>query len=286
VATVGAVVGFSLNSLTYAISAAMLFLLVVPRAAGSGTALPTTAGARTPAKNSSFGAELLEGFSYVRSQPALLYTIISSLVANFFIAFYFQYVVIYVSVALHGSASLYGVASGLSAIGFGVGAVLAGRFRLVRWTGWVYILSWGIGGLSVAALGIWASSPLLLVVSLGFAICGGLGNTCYFACVQRIVPGHLLGRFFAIDEVTSFAIIPLGQIFGGIAILYLGVLHTELIAGLGASFSILALLASRSARNLSDRGVAGTSEAPPAVHDPSRPSTDGPSLAATFLAPA
>jgi MFS family permease len=288
VVTIGAAAGFTLNSLTYAVSAAMLFLLVVPRGARPTGAPSPAPGAASgaPTKRSSFTRELAEGFSYVRSQPALLYTILSSLAANFFIAFYFQYIVIFVSVGLHGSASLYGIATALSSVGFGVGALLVGRFRLTRWTGWVYILGWGLGGLLVVALGLFPSDALLLVVSMGFSAVAGLANTAYFATVQRIVPGHLLGRFFAIDEVTSFAILPLGQIVGGLVILTLGIDRAYVISGLGSSISILALLFSRSSRNLSDRaptppaavGVLG----PPA---PPSPSPDGAALAATFLAP-
>jgi hypothetical protein len=95
-------------------------------------------------------------------------------------------------------------------------------------------------------------------------VLSGVANTSYLTCVQRVVPGPLLGRFFAIDEVGSFAVIPLGQIVGGILVVTAGVDAAFLIAGLGTAASSFVLLASRPARELSDQVPAPVAEARPA----------------------
>ncbi|MCI4357090.1 MAG: MFS transporter [Thermoplasmata archaeon] len=256
--TVGAVAGFSLNALTYALSAAMLFLLVIPRVAGS----TRPSGAAPPAAHPSYLADLREGFDFVRSQPALLWTILASLVANFFLAFYLLYLVVYVPLGLHAGASVYGAAVAMSGLGYGIGSLLVGRYRLARRAGYVYIFGWGAVGLLITVLAIAPTIGVLLAVAPAVGILSGVANTSYLTCVQRVVPGPLLGRFFAIDEVGSFAVIPLGQIVGGILVVTAGVDLAFLIAGLGTAASSFVLLTSRPARELSDRVLARAPGAP------------------------
>jgi predicted MFS family arabinose efflux permease len=245
VVTVGAVGGFSLNAFTYAISAAMIFLLVVPRSTAP-------AGTGTPGPKPSYLADLSEGFRFVRSRPALLWTILASLVANFFLAFYLLYLVVFVPNGVHAGATVYGIAVALSAIGFGAGSLVVGRWGLVRRAGWTYILGWTAAGVVLLLLGLFPSVPFLLVATPAFGVLGGVGNTAYLTCVQRIVPGPMLGRFFAIDEVASFAVIPLGQVVGGILVVMSGVVTTFVVAGVGTTVSAAVLLLSREARELSD----------------------------------
>jgi MFS family permease len=252
VATVGAIEGFSLNALTYALSAATLFLLVIPRSpSGAPSSAPTSAGAR-----SSFLSDLREGFAYIRSQPALLWTILASLVANFFLAVYLLYLVVYVPVGVGAGPGVYGAAVALSGLGFGAGGLLVGRWHLARRTGLVYIGGWTAAGVLIALLALAPSVPLLLGASAGIGVLGGTANTTYLTCVQRIVPGPLLGRFFAIDEVGSFAVIPLGQVVGGLLVVAAGIDAAFLVAGVGSAASAAVLLASRSARELSDEPLA------------------------------
>ena len=262
VVTVGAVAGFSLNALTYAVSAVTLFLLVVPRTGpGPGSASPPE-----PRGRRSYVADLREGFAFVRSSAALLWTILASLVANFFLAFYFLYLVVYVPVSLGAGAAVYGTAVALSGLGYGIGSLLVGRFHLARRAGYVYIFGWGSVGILIALLAVVPSVPLLLTIAPAVGVLSGAANTSYLTCVQRVVPGPLLGRFFAIDEVGSFAVLPLGQIAGGLTVVTVGVGWAFLIAGVGTALSSFVLLASRPARELSDahpspapsgRGTAG-----------------------------
>ncbi len=239
---VGAATDFSLNALTYVVSAAMIAFVVLPPARRAPTAAVAT-------RRSLFG-DVREGLAYVRSQPALLWTIVGSLGANFFLAIYGTYEVVYVVGFLHAGAATFGVIAAANGTGFGLGSLLPGRLGLVRRAGLVYAVSWAIGGVLITELALVRSIPNTFVVFAVVGLLGGLGNTTYLACVQRIVPEALLGRFFSIDEVGSFAVIPLGQIAGGVLLTVLGIPVTYAIVGAGAFACSATLLLSRNVRRL------------------------------------
>jgi len=243
IVAVGAATDFSLNALTYVLSAAMIAFVVLP---------PARRPAPPPAAEAprSLLGEVGEGFRYVRGQPALLYTILSSLGSNFFMAIYGTYEVVYALSFLRAGAAVYGVLAAMTGVGFGLGSLLAGRIGAVRRAGVVTILSWSVGAGLIAETGLVRSVPNALVV---FAVVGallGLGNTAYLACVQRVVPEALLGRFFSIDEVVSFAIIPLGTIAGGLLLTTIGVGPTYVLCGIGGFACTAPLALSRSVRRL------------------------------------
>lgn len=91
-----------------------------------------------------------------------------------------------------------------------------------------------MAGLMIIAIGLVRDLTSASLLSLAFGTLGGMGNTTFFAAVQREVPSHLLGRYFATDEAGSFAMIPAGQVIGGILILSIGVGATYIFAGIGA----------------------------------------------------
>ena len=249
---VGAATDFSINALTYVVSAAMIAFVVLPPARRAPSPLPT-AGRR------SLVGDVREGLAYVRSQPALLWTIVGSLGANFFLAIYGTYEVVYVLSFLRAGAAVYGVVAAMNGIGFGVGSLATGRLGAVRRAGLVYIGTWASGGLLIVELAFVRSVPNTIAVFAVVGFLGGLGNTTYLACVQRIVPEALLGRFFSIDEVGSFAIIPLGQVAGGVLLTLVGVPTTYVLCGAGAFACTATLLLSRSVRRLGV-GPAGRAE--------------------------
>jgi MFS family permease len=238
---VGAATDFSLNALTYVVSAAILAFVVLP---------PARRAPADAAPRGSLLGEVREGFAYVRSQPALLWTIVSSLGANFFLAIYGTYEVVYVLGFLGAGPAVYGVVAAMNGIGFGVGSLVAGRLGTVRRAGLAFVATWCAGGLLIAELGVVRSVPNTVAV---FAVVGallGLGNTTYLACVQRVVPEPLQGRFFGIDEVGSFGVIPLGTVAGGVLLTTAGVSLTYVLCGLGAFACTVPLLLSRSVRRL------------------------------------
>lgn len=239
---VGAATDFSLNALTYVVSAAMIAFVVLPPARR-----PVVG---RPAPRRSLLGEVREGLAYVRGQAALLWTILGSLGANFFLAIYGTYEVVYVLAFLKAGAAVFGILAAVNGVGFGVGSLLPGRLGLVRRAGLTYIVTWAAAGLLVTELAVVRSVPNAVVVFAVVGALGGLGNTTYLACVQRIVPEALLGRFFSIDEVGSFAVIPLGQVAGGVLLTLVGVPVTYVVVGLGAFACTVTMVLSRSVRRL------------------------------------
>jgi predicted MFS family arabinose efflux permease len=242
IVVIGAASDFSLNALTYVVSAAMIAFVVLPPA--------RRAPAAPSAAHGSLLGEVREGLAYVRGEAALLWTILASLGANFFLSIYGTYEVVYVLSFLRANAEIYGLLAATSGVGFGVGSLSAGRLGTVRYAGLVYTGTWAIGGLLIVELAFVRSVPNAAAVFAAVGFLGGLGNSTYLACVQRIVPEGLLGRFFSIDEVGSFAVIPLGQIAGGVLLVLVGIPVTYVVAGAGAFGCTILLLLSRSARRL------------------------------------
>ena len=242
IAVVGVATDFSLNALTYVISAGMLAFVVLPPGRRAPRSEPEPAG--------SLLSEVREGFAYVRGQGALLWTILSSLGANFFLAIYGTYEVVYVVSFLRVGPALYGLLAAMNGVGFGAGSVLAGRLRSVHRAGAVCITTWSLGGLLIVELALVRSVPNALVVFAAVGVLLGLGNTTYQAYVQRVVPEPLLGRYFSIEQVGGYATTPLGQVAGGLLLVLVGVSTTYAIIGAGAFACSIALLLSRDVRRL------------------------------------
>ena len=226
VITVGVVGGLLVNALTFGFSGAMIFLMVIPALANSDAA--------PGASRTSLLTEVREGMRYLRSQKPLLWITLSGMVANFFLSLFFAFIVIYASVQLHESATGFGILLAAGAAGWGIGAILPGRIGTEQAPALWYSAAWTTAGLVIIAIGLVRDLPSASLLSLAFGILGGIGNTTFFAAVQRQVPPHLLGRYFATDEAGSFAMIPAGQVAGGVLILAFGIGATYVLAGIGA----------------------------------------------------
>ncbi|HEV2449268.1 MAG TPA: MFS transporter [Thermoplasmata archaeon] len=240
VVTVGAVVGLALNAFTFAISAAMIFLMVIPTAPSASSA--------TGSPRRSLLAAVVEGFRFLRSQRALLLITLTAMVANFFLAIWGGFTVIYAAVQLHQGAEGFGILVAANTAGFAIGAILPGRLRTDRAPGIWLIASWGLVGFFI--LGLAFTSSLLLAVPLTL-VAGALlsiGNTTWLSGVQRTVPDEYLGRYFATDEAGSFAMIPLGIAVGGLLVVFLGISVAYIIAAAGGGLINLVLVFSPAVR--------------------------------------
>jgi MFS family permease len=226
VITVGVVGGLLANALTFGFSGAMIFLMVIPALAPKD---PLAGGPRV-----SLLSEVREGMQYLRSQKPLLWITLSGMVANFFLSLFFAFIVIYASVQLHQSAAGFGILLAAGAAGWGIGAILPGRIGTESAPALWYAGVWTTAGLIIVAIGLVRDLTSASLLSLAFGTLGGIGNTTFFASVQREVPPHLLGRYFATDEAGSFAMIPAGQVVGAVLILSVGIGATYVFAGIGA----------------------------------------------------
>ena len=241
VVTVGAVVGLALNALTFAISGAMIFMMVIPiaqRAKPAGSS----------GKSSLLG-EVGEGLRYVRSQTALLIITLSAMGANFFLSIWGGFTVIYVAIQLHQGAAGFGIVVAANTAGFALGALLPGRLHTERAPGIWLVGAWGVVGFFVIGLALTSSLPFAVVLTFLGGTFLSIGNTTWLSGVQKVVPDEFLGRYFATDEAGSFAMIPAGVAVGGVLVLLIGISNSYLIAGVGVLLINLILVFSPKVRH-------------------------------------
>lgn len=247
--TVGAVAGLAINALTFAISGALIFLMLIPRGAG-----PEPAGGAQP--RPSLLREVAEGLRYLRSQRSLLLITLAAMVANFFLSIWGGFTVVYVVAQLRLGATGFGILMAATTAGFALGALLPARLHSDRSPGaWLYV-TWGIVGFFLIGLALTSNFLLALVFEFAAGLLLSFGNTTWLSGVQRTVPDALLGRYFATDEAGSFAMIPAGIAVGGVLVVLLGISATYLIAGIGDLGTGVLLVASPSVWRWG-RGTAG-----------------------------
>ena len=239
--TLGAAAGLALNAFTFAISAVMIFLMVIPSAAGR-PAVPGPEG-------SSLLREVGDGLRYLRSQRALLIITVTAMGANFFLTIWGAFTVIYAAVQLHEGATGFAIMVAANTGGFAIGAILPGRIHTDRAPGRWLLVTWGITGFFVVGLAfthaLWVAVALTVVAGVLLSC----GNTTWLSGVQKVVPDEFMGRYFATDEAGSFAMIPAGIAVGGVLVLVWGISWTYLFAGVGALLVNLPLFLSPTVRN-------------------------------------
>lgn len=231
VGVAGVITAFSLNALTFIVSALLILGIV-------GFAVPKrpTAGA-DGGPHPSVMADLREGFGYIARNRALLELTVSAGLANFFLVMALQFFVVYAQSVLQGGPVVFGFIGGSFALGFAPGAYLSARLRTVRFAGWTYIISGIADGICIAGLVAFPYLVTALVFAFMIGLFLGLLNTTWLTTVQLIVPTEMQGRYFGLDQLGSFAVIPVGQVLGGVVISTMGISTDYLIAALGTILS-------------------------------------------------
>ncbi|MGP8135626.1 MAG: hypothetical protein ACLQD8_05850, partial [Thermoplasmata archaeon] len=95
-------------------------------------------------------------------------------------------------------------------------------------------------GLALVALAlvrtIWLALPILFL----YGLAPGMITTVFLSTIQATVPDERMGRVFAADELGSISFVPLGQFFGGLLAITIGIRGTYLFAG--AAIGVLGLV--------------------------------------------
>jgi len=243
IAAVGVVAAFGLNALTFLVSA----LLITGMAGAAATRKPNPgAGGRRP----SMVEDIREGFRYIVLNRALLELTLSAGIGNLFLSMFFQFFVVYASVVLRGGVQVFGLLQGLFSLGWAPGAYLSAKYQTVRFAGMIWIVAGVLVGTSIMAMvALPYLAPALLFSFIGGLLLG-LINTTWLTAVQLIVPTEMQGRYFGLDQLGSFAVIPIGQVVGGIMIAVSGVSTDFLVAGVGTAASAGLFVLSPHLRNL------------------------------------
>ena len=259
VVAVGAVLAIGLNSVTFLVSGLLIASLTSVRRPSEEE---STAAKAPDQKRAGFLEDTREGFRYIIGYRGLLMLTVSAGVINLFYAMFLPFSVIYTTQILHGNATTYGVFLGLFALGAAPGSLLVGRVGAVRRAG----LAWSLGGIAGGgSLLILVLVPVTTVAFVAIFLIGlllGFMVTTWLSIVQIVVPNEMQGRYFGIDTLGSFAILPIGQIIGGFSIASLGLASTFVIAGAGILVSSLAFMGVRELREMGHSLPAVSHEVP------------------------
>jgi hypothetical protein len=222
IVTLGAAAGVAANAITFAVSAALLLGMAVPK-----TPRPD-AGTRP-----SYLADVREGFRWLGKATGFLQLTLSATFFNFCGALIGTFIVVFSTVLLHGSALVFALLLALEVAGNGVGSLLVSRTQGVRYAG----RSWTIGagaasGVVAVVLALFPSVPVAAVCLFLFGLLGGYAVTAWLTAAQLLVPTEMQGRYFGIDALGSIAIIPAAQIGGAFLIDAYGIQPTYLWVGI------------------------------------------------------
>lgn len=246
VVLVGATVGILYNSMTFVISALLLYSVYTAL-----RAVDRKSPVRPP-RERRMGHDIAEGLRWlIHKAPGLWELSISALFLNFFSTIFGTFIVIYVVVGLHGSAATYGGFLAISTAGSAAGSLLVGRTPAVHHVGKVWVLGYGVGaGASLLALAfttnLWFSFPLVFV----FSLASGFAGTTWLTASQLMVPSEVQGRYFALDGLLSWGVLPIAQIVGSLLIVERGITFTFAFAGLGLLASGLLSILGKNLWNL------------------------------------
>ena len=228
---VGAIAAFIVNTMTFVFSA----VLIVGVVGFAGSSKKQDGPARS--KHPSILEDIREGFRYIAGFRELLFLTVSSGFSNFFFSMVMQFLVFYAGIALHGGGDVYGYLLGLLALGWGPGAYLSARLKTVKYAGKLWIACGVADGLCILFLVAVPEMFAAFAIVFALGVLLGLANTTWLTIVQLIVPTEMQGRYFGLDQLGSFAVIPVGQVLGGILIAASGVNVDFIVGGVGVAVS-------------------------------------------------
>jgi len=218
IVTLGAVVGVAANAVTFGVSALLLF----------GMRIPTPPRPLRP-QRSSYLADVREGFRWLGRATGFLQLTISATFFNFCASVVGTFIVVFVTILLHGSALVFALLLALEVAGTGLGSLLVSRTGGVRRAG----RSWTIGagtasGAAAIVLALFPSVGVAAACLFLIGLFSGYAGTAWLTAAQLLVPTEMQGRYFGIDALGSIAIIPAAQIGGALLIDAYGVQPTYL----------------------------------------------------------
>jgi len=233
IVTLGPVSGVAANAVTFALSAALLLGMVVPKQAHA-----------SPRPRGNYLSEVREGFRWLGKARGFLQLTLSATFFNFFYSIVGTFIVIFVTIVLHGSALVFATLLALEVAGTGLGSLLVSRTRAVRRAGRAWTVGAGVAsGAAAALLALVPNVPVAAACLFAIGLFEGFAGTAWLTAAQLLVPAEMLGRYFGIDALGSIAIIPAAQIGGaflidayGVQWTYLGTAILWIIAGVAFLF--------------------------------------------------
>jgi hypothetical protein len=189
-------------------------------------------GGEGRAIRTSFLHDLREGISYTLRTPWLLWTLVWACISVLFLIGPIEVLMPFVvRDQLAGDSRMFGFLLAIMGLGGAVGSLVTASLKLPRRYLTVMMVSWGVGTVPLAAVGImdsfWAVAAALFV----FGATGSVGMVIWGTLLQRRVPAHLLGRVSSLDFFVSLALMPVSMALAGPAAAVLPIWLIFLVAG-------------------------------------------------------
>jgi MFS family permease len=184
------------------------------------------------AARTSFSHDLREGISYTLRTPWLLWTLVWACISVLFLIGPIEVLMPFVvRDQLAGDSRMFGFLLAIMGVGGALGSLVTASLKLPRRYLTVMMVSWGVGSLPLAAVGVmdsfWAVAAALFV----FGATGSVGMVIWGTLLQRRVPAHLLGRVSSLDFFVSLALMPVSMALAGPAAEVLPIWLIFLVAG-------------------------------------------------------
>jgi len=247
VVSIGGGWAIALDALSYLIAAAFFARLPAKRLSG----LPSRAG--SPRRG--VIADIGEGWREYRAIPWLMAMSVPYFFLNMVNVGPWQILGPELT-SQHGSGAAWGVVLSVRAIGLlamSAAMYLVTFRRPLRDSSLIGV----IAALPLLALGLGVPVPALaacaFVGALGFSAKG----VAFDSVLQTHIPKHVLARVSSIDDLLSFAAVPVGELLTGPAASHFGARSVALCCGVIYAIATLAPLASRSVRSV--RNLSGPS---------------------------
>ena len=234
----GVLLGLFYNTITYVISAAMIFLIVVPRNLTKDGAI-----------SSSFVSDFKDGLRYIMRNMGVLEITLSATFLNFFGTMVSAFFVVYVTGHLNQSGTFFGFLVAALGLGVAIGSLTVGWLNAVAYAGKVFMLTAAGFGITTILLTFIGTAQLAILIVILMGVCLGLLNTTFYSVMQLVVPNEVLGRVLSVDEVGSVAAIPMGQIVAGLLISMSGIVFNYLVAGIGVLLTVSVMAFLKDLRN-------------------------------------
>ena len=191
----------------------------------------------------SVGADLRDGFAYVRRHVWLWATFVAAAIAYLLFMGPTEVLLPFVvKNTLRGSAADFGLVLAAGGVGSVLCALAMAQRALPRRSITFIYVVWTLATLAVAGYGLASAIWQLMLASFIFNAFETAGTIVWATLKQRTVPASLLGRVSSLDWLISIGLLPLSLALTGPVSAALGVRTTLVGAGiLGAVITLLPL---------------------------------------------
>ncbi len=198
---------------------------------------------------SSFFQDLREGVSYTLRTPWLLWTLLWACISVLFLIGPIEVLLPFVvRDQLGGDSRMFGFLLAVMGVGAALGSLFTASLRLPRRYLTVMMVSWGVGSLPLAAVGLMDNFWVMAASLFVWGATGSVGMVIWGTLLQRRVPPHLLGRVSSLDFFVSLALMPVSMALAGPAAEVLPIWLIFLVAGVVCpTMAVIAMMVARMA---------------------------------------